>query len=362
MKIGIFSKLGANGGSEHRCAEMANGIARYTDHQVTLLCEQDLNDVIQKKLDPEVKVIKHIFKPAKLAKPDALYDFGLILVINSDSYSFAQAGYWEGTLTAKDEDEPKHHSFFVDLKRIPKMVFLFNFCVSPAQWIHTIAEKCQDVRIVVANRDYYHQIMYKDKLKEARRLPLTILESPIDPNQITSKKTRSRRIRIGKHSKAHSYKHNEDVAKLIEMVNEKHEKKVAWDFLGVPSEFVPPIQNIPNVTVRKEYSIPVGDYLKGVDIFLFYISWGRNEPWARAVAEGMMAGCPILATDKAGNRDQVVNGLNGYLCKSLQEFHDRLVFLIKDEETRIMMRNNNIVMAKEFTPDKVIKRFEEFVS
>ena len=196
MKIGIFSKIGASGGSEHRCAEMCNGIVRFSDHECMLLCEDKLHPVIEKKLDPKVRVIQHIFKPKECARPDVLYDLDLLLVVNSDSYSFARLEYWEGTLRDKKHNRIKHHKFKIDLERIPKMVFLFNFVVSPAQNLVDIAKKCKDVRIIVANADFYNQIRYKDKFKKIRKkkLPVTMLESPIDPALITDKKTKSTKI------------------------------------------------------------------------------------------------------------------------------------------------------------------------
>ncbi|MDP6586330.1 MAG: glycosyltransferase, partial [Anaerolineales bacterium] len=303
------------------------------------------------------------FKPAECARPDVLYDLDILFIINSDSYSFAKLEYWEGTLRDKKRNRIKHHKFHIDLKKIPKMVFLFNFVVSPAQNLIDIAKKCKDVRIIVANDDFYNQIKYKDKFKRIRKakLPIMTLESPIDPALITSEKVKSRIIRIGKHSKAHGYKHNSEIIDVINDVNKNYSGIVQWDFMGVPGDYVDQMSDIPNVTVRREYSISVKDYLASIDIFLFFISWGRAEPWARVVAEAMMAGCPILATDRAGNRDQVYHGLNGYLCKTKEEFAEKIKFLIKNPEMMEMMRNNNISCSQQFTQDKIIHRFFDFI-
>lgn len=361
MRVGIFSKLGASGGSEHRCAEMANAIVRHTGSSATILCEEKLNKHIEAKLDPEVEVVKHIFKPASKANPDAIYGYDTLLVINSDSYSFARLEYWHGTLKDKKTGEIKHHEFDIDLSKMPQIVFLFNFVVSPAQWLESIADECDDVRIVVANNEFWYQLEYKDKLKKVKKLPRLFLESPIDPGQITIDKIPSDKIRIGKHSKAHGYKHNEEWPKLIHLVNKKYGERVEWDLLGVPDQYVDGIQDFTNVTIREEYSIPVGEYLKGIDIFCFFIAWRRQEPWARCMAEAMMSGCPVLATNKAGNRDQVMNGINGFLCGNVEEFADRIGYLIDNPVTVNRMRENNIIAARHFTPDQVINRFMEFI-
>jgi len=93
-----------------------------------------------------------------------------------------------------------------------------------------------------------------------------------------------------------------------------------------------------------------------IDIMLFFIDWNRDEPWARVVAEGMTSGCPILATDKAGNRDQIEHKKNGYLCKDLKHFKKYLSELIKNPQKIKDMGRNSINCSKKFTTKKVIEK------
>ncbi|MBD3407304.1 MAG: glycosyltransferase [Candidatus Lokiarchaeota archaeon] len=353
MKIGIFSKLGASGGSEHRCAEMANGIVRHTDHSCTILCEKDLNRHIEDKLDDRINIIKRVFKP-KPENVECLYDFDSLLIVNSDSYSFAKADYWLG--------KTEHHDYEVDLSRIKQMAFLFNFVISPSKKLASLEKYVDDLRIICANKKFFHHITEKSGHACVRHLPRITLDSPIDPESITDVKTNSDKIRIGKHSKAHGYKFNEEHKKLIDMVNDKYGDKVSWDFLGVPSDRAAEICDIPNVTIRKEYSVPVGDYLRDIDIFLFFISWGRNEPWSRAVAEGLMAGCPVLATNKAGNLDQILHGNNGYLCDDLDGFYKWLCYLIENPDMINKLGRNGRIYSKSFSSANIIRQYIEFIT
>ena len=352
MNIGIFSKLGASGGSEHRAAEMASAITKFTGHSCMLLCENDLNPHIKEKLDSKVELVLNVFKDGR--NLDAIYKPDVLLVINSDSYSFSKPEYWLG--------QTEHHTHRVDLSRIKKLIFLYNFVISPAKNLSELAKLVPDLRIVCANKDFFNDISEKDKFKRIRHLPRLMLESPIDPSSITTDKTKSDKIRIGKHSKAHGYKFNEQHEDLIDRINKKYNKLVAWDFLGVPGEYVESIKGTHNVTIRTEYSIPVGEYLKGIDIFLFFISWGRNEPWSRAVAEGMMAGCPILATNKAGNKDQVIHENTGYLCDNLDDFEKWLSHLIEHPDMIQKIGRNARISAMQFTSEKVIGRFMDFIA
>lgn len=352
MKIGIFSKLGAKGGSEHRVVEIANSIVRFSDHEVMILAEKGFNGHLSKKLDERVIVALEIFK-GKNPDHSILYDMDVILVINTDSYSFSKLDYWVG--------ETKHHDARVDLTRIPRMVFLYNFVISPAQWLGSIATECSDVRIICANKNFYAELIAKDKFRDCAMMPRMILESPIDPDTIPTEKKESKVIRIGKHSMPHGYKFNEDHTQLIEAVNKRFAKQIQWDFLGVPKEMIPSISKFPNVTVREAFSVPVGEYLTEIDIFLFFISWGRNEPWSRAVAEGMTAGCPILATNKAGNRDQVIDGNNGYLCSSVMEFQQSLEYLIENPEVIQKMGRNSRLYSRQFTSQRIITGLLDFI-
>lgn len=352
MRIGVFSKLGASGGSEHRCAELSNGILRHTDHTPVLLCEKDLNSLIRARLLPGVPVVERVFKPVP-QNPAALYEVDRLVVVNSDSYSFATLDYWEG--------RTEHHASTVDLHAIPQMTFLFNFVISPAQHLWTVAQKCPDVRIICANGDYVREINERPIFQRVRTLPRITLPSPIDPDTVCFEKTPSDKIRIGKHSKPYGYKFNEDHARLIEGLNARYGDRIAWDFLGVPAERREELRRFPNVRVREEYSIAVGEYLRGIDLFLFFISWSRSEPWSRCVAEAMLSGCPVLATDRAGNRDQVMHENNGYLCGSTEAFHTALAHLIEHPDLIRRLGRNARISARAFESAQVIHQFVEFL-
>jgi glycosyltransferase involved in cell wall biosynthesis len=353
MNIGVFSKLGSSGGSEHRCAEMCNGIARYTSHDATLLCEGELNPIIEKKIDPRVSIFKYVFKNDGF-NVNRIYDVDCLLVVNSDSYSFTKLDYWAG--------KTDHHGIPVELGKLKQIVFLFNFVISPASNLLQLMDEVRDLRIICANKHFFDEIQRQERFEAIRHLPRITLDSPIDPSTITSQKLPSKIIRIGKHSKAHGYKFNKEHAELISRMNRKFGSRIHWDFLGVPSERQEDICRFPNVQIRNEYSVSVGEYLSGIDIFLFFISWERNEPWSRAVAEGMMAGCPILATNRSGNRDQVVHENNGYLCDSTDEFEKWLTYLVENPEKVLVLGRNSRLYAQRFTPERITQMFIDFIA
>lgn len=352
MRIGIFSKIGASGGSEHRVAELANAINTYTSHDVAILCEEKINDKIRSRVNKNIPIIEYLFK-GNDANPKPIYDFDSILVVNSDSYSFSKPKYWNG--------ESDHHNFKINLRDIPQLIFLYNFVISPSQNLYDLSKMTNDIRIICTSHDFSNQIEKKDKFEKIRDFPRIVLESPIDPNTITQYKSKSDKIRIGKHSKSISYKFNKEHKKYIEEVNKTHGEKIQWDFLGVPNNSKKDLEKFENVTLRKEYSIPVKDYLTEIDIFPFFISWDRSEPWSRSVAEGMMSGCPILATNKSGNKEQVKHLYNGMLCDDVHDFITYTRLLIDHSELREMLGYRSYKDSLEFTSEKIIKRFIQFI-
>jgi glycosyltransferase involved in cell wall biosynthesis len=356
MIVGIFSKFEVSGGSEFRCIEMANSIARHTPHKPILFAEGRLLDSIRQRLMPEIEVRSNVFKPEP--NPEnimRLYDVDTLLTVNTDSYSFSKLDYWEG--------RTEHHKCFVDLTKIKQMAFLYNFVISPSTNLPGIEEKCKDIRILVGNKRFMDEINgKKDKLRVVQHYPRMLLHSPIDVTSVDPDKDQSNKIRIGKHSKAYGNKFNSDHAKLIRAVNERYGDKIVWDFLGVPGNKIDSIKDISNVIIRKEFSISVKQYLRNIDIFLFYLEYDRIEPWSRSTAEAMVAGCPIIANNRGGNIEQILPGSNGYLCNGYDDFLMWTTHLLDNPDKIKLLGRNAQIYAKQFKSEKIINQFFDFIA
>jgi hypothetical protein len=343
MKIGIFSKIEMQGGSEFRCIELANGISQYTSHTPTLLTRGKFCDGLLPHVSSGIQIVRESFKT-----PDVFYEQDIILVINTDSKEFTKVEYWEKS--------------GIDLSRIKRMGFIFNFIISPAQHLWEFEAKGIDVRILPGNDRFYNELSSKDKHKKVSHLPRMMIESPINPDTVYSHKTPSPKIRIGKHSKSLGDKWNDEHAELIERINKKYSEKVLWDFMGGSSDFINSVKHFKNVILRPEFTLPVNVYLMNLDIFLFYLKWGRQECWARSQAEGLMSGCPSLATDvDGGNRLQIIDGSNGYLCKDINMFYDKLAYLIENPEMIKKLGRNARIYSKFFTTEKIINKIMTFL-
>ena len=351
MRIGIFSKIEMAGGSEFRCAELANGIAKHTFHKAFLLSEKKIPSRIRQIVCDQVSVIEHVMDSDE--NMVILYDMDCLIIVNTDCKNFSTLDYWTG--------KSPRHSRVIDLSRIRRMVFLYNFLVSPSRHLHTIQDICNDIRIIVTNNKFYNEIDNQDRYKLVRGFPRLRLESPIDPDKISIEKILSDKIRIGCLSKSLDSKWNEDYPELISIINNKYRDRIYWRFMGMNSKIAKQLSGIPNVTIFPEFDVPVKDFLKQIDIFLFFPSWKREEPWSRSVGEAIMSGCPVITSYRGGNPDQVKPEYNGFLCKSLTDFETSISSLIDNPSTRKRFAENAIQFSKTFTSKAVINKLIEFV-
>lgn len=353
MRIGIFSKFEMVGGSERRCVEMANALARFTPHEAFLLAEDDLPASLEPSIDSRVRVTKHLLRGAAAA-PDVLYELDCLLTVNTDSKVFCRRDYWSG--------KSERHATCVDLSRIPQRVFLFNFVVSPSRHLWELEIAGSPLKIITANRKFLEEIGDQERYRRVQHIPRITLESPINPEPLTTGKRPSSLVRIGMHSTSNGDKWNRDWPRLIHTVNDCcGAERISWRFMGVPGTMRNELGKFPNVEAVAEHTRPVPEFLRELDLFVFFTSWKREEPWSRSVAEALMSGCPVVATPRGGNRDQIVSGNNGLLCKSFEEFADATVALTQNPSMRAALGNNAALRAADYTSENVIHRFVRFV-
>jgi glycosyltransferase involved in cell wall biosynthesis len=351
MRIGIYSKFTTCGGSEFRCTELANGIVRYTEHEAFLLSEGGIPERILEAVDDRVGVRAYMAR----SKDTAAFLYGLdsLVVVNSDSRRFTRAEYWLGG--------EKERGLAIDLTRIRGLVFLFNYIVNPASCISSLLPHVQNIRIITANRRFFDELSAKETYRSIRHLPRFVLESPIDPESVTTGKAPSNTVRIGQYSVGREDKFNEELVSLVARLNDRYGTFISWHFMGLPPSRAAALVRHPNVTIKKAFEEPIGAFLGHLDIFLFYPSWRRQEVWSRSVAEALASGCPVLATDKAGNREQIVHGNNGFLCRRLDDFLQYLALLIENPRDIRTLGENAALYSRFFSTKSVVSRLVEFV-
>lgn len=336
--IAIFSKFDMAGGSERRCVELANGIQRYTTHEACILAEKGFPESLVEFVDKEVTVVPNAF-----SKPEYFIKTACLIVVNTDCREFSTLDYWKG--------KSSRHDWVVPIAGIKKILFLYNFLVSPAQHLHEIAEFV-DVSIVTVNRKFFDEITHQDRYERVRGLPRYILESPVNPESIKTRIRKSANV-FGCHSKRLGSKWNSDWSKLIKEITDRYQSKT-FRLMGANKD-------IKSACCLKENEQTTSDFLDSLDVFVFFPDYKREEPWARVIAEAMIAGLPIVALNKGGTPDQVLNWNNGILCKKFDDYHKALVYLIEHQEIIEMFSRNSIRISKEFQTESVIKKLMEII-
>lgn len=349
--IGIFSKFSITGGSELRCVELANAICQFTEHNAWLLGEGNIASRLRNYINPKVKVFPNMFLPEP-KNTERFYDLDCLIIVNTDSTRFTTKNYWAG--------KSDKHKVHVDLTKIKQMIFIFNYLISPAKKLTEIEMYCPNVKIITTNSKFFKEIA--EKQEEVVHIPRIILESPINKETISQTKTPSYILRVGMHSKPQGDKWNEEWPLLIKAVNDQiGEDNIAWRFMGGSDKFKDSIKDIKNTEFNKEFSLSVKDFLSNLDVFAFFTSYKREEPWSRAVAEGLMSGCPVIALNKGGNVDQIIHGNNGFLCKDINDFALYITVLCEDRSLLNHMRKNCLVRAETFSSEQIINRFLDFM-
>jgi glycosyltransferase involved in cell wall biosynthesis len=101
------------------------------------------------------------------------------------------------------------------------------------------------------------------------------------------------------------------------------------------------------------------EILKSSDILVFTSQPGEGLGWV--ILEAMSQGLPIIATKCGGPEEVIEEGINGYLVNYstdediVNQFVDKIEFLIKNPEIYEKISKNNIEKAKEWTMEKFSK-------
>ncbi|MHA1147594.1 MAG: glycosyltransferase family 4 protein [Promethearchaeota archaeon] len=92
--------------------------------------------------------------------------------------------------------------------------------------------------------------------------------------------------------------------------------------------------------------LDVYNYYNQSDVFLLP---SRGEGLAGVLMEAMVYRLPIITSNIAGTQDLVINGYNGFLCKTedYKEYALRIIELLNNEDLREKFKDNSLRIIKE---------------
>jgi glycosyltransferase involved in cell wall biosynthesis len=109
------------------------------------------------------------------------------------------------------------------------------------------------------------------------------------------------------------------------------------------------------------YREDIPEILNAIDIFGLT---SLREGLPRAIMEAMAAGKPIIATNVRGNRDLVVNGVNGYLVplNDVEATAKAITRLAENTTLRTKMGEEGRKIIQDYVLEKVLKEMDEIYS
>ncbi len=102
----------------------------------------------------------------------------------------------------------------------------------------------------------------------------------------------------------------------------------------------------------------VSDVLRGSDLFLLP---SEQESFGLAALEAMGCGVPVVASRAGGLPEVVGDGESGYLAPvgAVDEFTERVLAVLQDDETRRRMGRQAAERALEFSAERVVPLYEQ---
>ncbi len=138
-----------------------------------------------------------------------------------------------------------------------------------------------------------------------------------------------------------TYARNPDAWLLLaqRLTDSRNGLKVVWIGGGEDEPRVRVLLENMNLSGRAEVTgwttaADARERLRGLDVFIHYSRW---DALPNAVLEAMAAGLPVVASDNAGNRDAVVDGVTGFIVGSEVELLERCQQLIDDKALRLKL-------------------------
>jgi glycosyltransferase involved in cell wall biosynthesis len=130
-------------------------------------------------------------------------------------------------------------------------------------------------------------------------------------------------------------------------------------FLGA-RDLAERVAGLPDFQIIAPFGMDIDGYLRRIHVLLHKTGSDFSETWCFAVTEALAAGIPVVAEAKGGIQDQIVSGVNGFLCRDNEEYV-RACRELANDPTRYteISRNARETAQSRFDLAGLRKRFQE---
>jgi glycosyltransferase involved in cell wall biosynthesis len=365
----VISSLEGSGGSERSLTMRVNYLVKHFDYLITIVTTRHNSTGCFYYLDPRISIVnipisfsKHTIKD-KLRflfnnshseeKPllDFIFESGFHICSSLGSETFLYRDKRRNSFIKVKENRFTYKKMFndegVSLARRIWRLFLFRNAIDVQRKMDYI------VTLTDEDKDFWSKYLSN----------ITVMPNFIDLNSINVPVTREskRIIAVGRLEK------EKDFSSLIYSVVPVFRRFVDWrlDIYGDGSLREELEDLIISLGLRENVFLngSTSDiYSKYTESSIYAIT-SFYEGFGNATLEAMSFGLPVIGFESVGGvKILLKDSYNGFLIKNrnIEQFGDKMIRLIKDDELREIMGKNSRIISEEFDQEKVMLGWHNF--
>ncbi len=369
LDIGFFTSMYSQvNGTAIACRNLAEGIAKYTGHNVHVYAPG-----IQRPKTPIKNLHLHNYFGAKISSKTGLvlsfplhryffcpHDYLDIVHIHTHATFGSMAINWAKFLGIPMTGTHNSPLSFYTTQYIP----LVGKLLSRMDWVWRYERHVLDKYDLVSVPTKSKKNLLRDqRFKE----PIVCMTNGI--SDLYFKDVKQNGIRD---------KYNLDNKKILlyasRLSPEKHQLSIIKTFKKIHNEVPdsrlvlvgsdgPSSGHVKKLIKKKNYKdfvsylgrVPFGDMLKLYNTADISCLWSWIEAEGLVLIESMAQGTPTIGSNSCGISDVIRHGQTGYLADNLLEFKDKVVNLLKDDDLRKQMGKNAKEAAQKYKISNVAK-------
>jgi glycosyltransferase involved in cell wall biosynthesis len=243
--------------------------------------------------------------------------------------------------------------------RLPqRVVFVVNYDLKGIEQLQQLAPMFASMHICLANTAMRSALHEEPRFGALRQVPTSVMPSPIEIARFCRPKTASQPT-FGAYSFPYPHKWNEHWPSLVGGTTRVGQ--VTWTVMGMPTALVRRLPASTSVVSLPLFAERPELFLQRLSVFVFYPVWTWEEAWSRSVAEALASGCPVIATNRGGSRDQIEHGVNGFLCDDDEAIRELTLSLASDPALLAQMSRAAQASTERFSHERLLHSISELL-